>query len=89
VNVPKGILSKIRKVSFIFLWSGNCASEGIPLVKWSKITMPKNLGGWGLKNIYQFSQSLVAKSLWWLTHNSLLWGRVMQSKYIKGISMED
>jgi hypothetical protein len=51
--------------------------------------MPKSIGGWGLKNIYQISQYLAAKIVWWLTHNFSLWGRVMWSKYLNGLSMED
>jgi hypothetical protein len=87
--VPKGILKKIWKKSFQYLWLGNHNSNGIPLVKWLTIVMPKNLGGWGLKNIYLFSQSLAARSLWRLTHNFSLWGRVMRSKYLVGKSMEE
>jgi hypothetical protein len=62
--VPKGILDKIRKKCFIFLWTGKKEKEGPPLVKWSKLARPKEAGGRGLKNIYIFSQALAAKSLW-------------------------
>jgi len=48
------------KISFRFLLSGNREKEGIPLVKWKKIAKPKEMGGWGLKNIGPFGKSLAA-----------------------------
>jgi hypothetical protein len=42
-------------------------------VKWSGIGTPKNLGGWGLKNIFHFTQSLAAWSLWRLILNNGIW----------------
>jgi hypothetical protein len=44
--------------------------------------MPRELGKWGIKNIYRFCISLATKFLWRLIHKNLLWGRVMASKYI-------
>lgn len=82
VVAPKGILTKICKISFQFLWSGPCVSGGIPLVKWSHVALPKELGGWGLKNIYTFAQALADKSLWRFIQNNSLWGRVLKSKYL-------
>jgi hypothetical protein len=58
--IPKGTLTKIKKISFMLLWFGSHSSRGLPLVKWSGIGTPKNLGGWGLKNIFHFTQSLAA-----------------------------
>jgi hypothetical protein len=63
--------------------------DGIPLVKWSRFTMPKEMGGWGTNNLFGFVQALVAKFLWRLIHNRMLWGRVLISKYLVGMSFED
>jgi hypothetical protein len=51
--------------------------------------MPKLLEWWGVKNIFWFSKVLVAKSLWRLTQDSMLWGRVMATKYFSGRSVVD
>jgi hypothetical protein len=59
----------------------------MPLVKWSHLAMPKELGLWGIKNINWFCKSLVAKSLWRLIHNSMLWGRILTYKYLGGKSI--
>jgi hypothetical protein len=49
------------------------------LVKWRKFATPKELGGWGLKNIHFFAQALAARSLWSLIDCETLWGCVMKS----------
>jgi len=73
-HVPKSILEKNQE----------CAS----LVKWNTLAKPKNDGGWGLKNIYLFDQALVTKSLWWLLFNEGLWGKIMQQKHLKSLTLE-
>jgi hypothetical protein len=87
VMIQKGLLTKIRKLCFHFLQSGNKEIGGVTLVKWSRTAMPKESGGWGIKNIYWFCKSLAAKSLWRLIHNKMLWSRVMTSKYLSGMTI--
>jgi hypothetical protein len=74
-HVPKGILDHMRKKCYRFLWVGRRVEDDIPLVKWDRIAKPKELGGWGLKNMYAFNQALVAKSLWRMLFNKGLWGK--------------
>jgi hypothetical protein len=50
-HIPKGILEKIRKICFRFLWSGKEGQESIHWMKWKSIARPKEEGGWDLKNI--------------------------------------
>jgi len=47
--IPKGFLTKIRKKCFSFLRTTSNQAEGIPLVKWRVIALPKELGGWGVR----------------------------------------
>jgi hypothetical protein len=47
-----------------FLWlSGkqHREKEGVSLVKWQAVVKPKDLGGWGLKNIHLCGKTLAAK----------------------------
>jgi hypothetical protein len=37
---------------------------GFHLAKWDMITKPKDLGGWGIRNLDWFGRALAAKSLW-------------------------
>ena len=80
--IPKGISMKIRKKYLSFMWTTSKQSEGIPLVKWSTIVLPKSKGGWGIKNTKLFCKALAAKLLWRMVENmDTLWGRAMRSKY--------
>ena len=88
--IPKGILTKIRKKCFTFLWIANKQNNGIPLVKWINIAQPKEIGGWGIKNLPLFTKALEAKSLWRLIQNmDSLWGKVVCSKYCSNMEITD
>ena len=64
--------------------------EGILLIKWRVISLPKELGGWGVKNLELFCKALAAKTLWRLFQNpGSLWGRIILSKYCLGLSLTD
>eukprot|EP00253_Pinus_taeda_P017096 PITA_17096 len=62
--VPKGVLEKIRRICYRFLWAGSKESSVLPWVAWDKLARPKEWGGWGLKRLPEFSLSLAAKSGW-------------------------
>jgi hypothetical protein len=60
--IPKGVLEKIKEhVSNICPGGGGRnGSDGIPLVRWKGLVIPK--GGWGLKNIHLFGKILGNKN---------------------------
>jgi len=62
--IPKGILEKIRKMCFMYLWQGHKDKKVLPWVRWEQIATPKALGGCGLKNISTFSKALTEKCTW-------------------------
>ena len=59
--IPVGIIEKIRKLCFKFLWSGNQNSYGLPWTSWKILESPKSLGGWGLKFPICFSKAILLK----------------------------
>jgi hypothetical protein len=63
-KILKGILTKNQNKCFSYMWLGNRSKEGIPLVKWSRISKPNKLGGWDLKNIYLLGLFLATKFVW-------------------------
>ena len=88
--IPKGILTKIRNMCFSFLWTGSKQIEGIPLVKWKTLARPKELGGWGIKNLELFCKALTTKTMWiFLQNHRTIWGRVILSKYCPGTGLTD
>ena len=87
--IPKGILERIRRICFRFLWSGKKEDQTTPWVNWRRIAVPKGLGGWGLKDIFLFSKALAAKGGWRLVKSSSLWMRVIIQKYLPGERLVD
>jgi len=80
--IPKGILQKLRKKFFSFLWFSNKDSKGVPLARWKILANPKDLGGWGIINSFLFCKYLEAKSQWHIIKNpETPLGRVLISKY--------
>jgi ribonuclease HI len=53
----------------------------------AKIALPKESGGWGLRNLKWFSLSLATKSCWRGLFGDGLWSKVLRKKYLKGIDV--
>eukprot|EP00253_Pinus_taeda_P008065 PITA_08065 len=87
--IPKGVLHKIKQICSRFLWSGAKEASVLPWVAWDKIARPKEWGGWGIKQLVDFSQSLAAKSGWRIITAENLWTRVVKRKYIDPMPLED
>jgi hypothetical protein len=87
VAIPKGILDKIRRLSCRYLWAGHKSHGGFHLASWSSIVVPKNLGGWGLKDIRPFARALAGQNIWRLSQGNSLWSRVLHSKYFANLSI--
>ena len=84
-----GIIEKIRKLCFKFLWSGNQNSYGLPWTSWKILANPKSLGGWGLKVHVVFAKALAAKNVWNIIHGSGLWVKIVVPKYIHPMTILD
>eukprot|EP00253_Pinus_taeda_P029860 PITA_29860 len=87
--IPKGTLHKIKRICSRFLWSGAKEDSVLPWVAWDKIARPKEWGGWGIKNLNDFSTCLAAKSGWRIISTENLWTRVVKRKYIDPMTLED
>ena len=92
-KMPKAISLKIVKLQRMFFWGKSSATQmSCPMVKWSDIELPRQLGGLGVGNIMYKNLILVFK-WWWRFSESdnSLWKRILQSVHdISGIkaSME-
>jgi hypothetical protein len=62
--IPASVLTKLRKLIFNFLWSGCSDHHRQHLCNWQTLAKPKQKGGWGIQNLFHFSQALAANSLW-------------------------
>ena len=87
--IPVGIIEKIRKLCFKFLWSGHKDSAGLPWTSSKTLACPKFLGGWGLKIPVVFAKALAAKHIWNIIHGSGLWVKIAIQKYIHLMNILD
>eukprot|EP00253_Pinus_taeda_P023384 PITA_23384 len=87
--VPKGILRKINRICNKFLWAGAKEEFVLPWVAWDKIARPKAWGGWGIKNLTDFSTSLAAKLGWRIIKMENIWTKVVKRKYIDPTPLEE
>jgi hypothetical protein len=62
--VPRSVLNSIRKLMFNFLWRRNNDSTPLHLCKWEQLSLPNKFGGWGFRNIYEFSKAMAVHMLW-------------------------
>ena len=82
-----GIIDKIRKLCFKFLWSGKHNSYGLPWTSWKILANPKSLGGWGLKFPIVFAKALAAKNVWNIIHGTGLWVKIVVQEYIHPLNI--
>lgn len=80
--IPKGILSKIQQLCCRFLWHGSREGRTFTWVAWEHIALPKECGGWGIKNLECFSRALATKLGWQILTSTSLWTEVILWKYI-------
>jgi len=80
--IPKNIEKKINRLRRPFLWQGNKEKRGYNLVKWDTLTLSRNQGGLGLKNLSLQNSCLLQKWLWrFCTEDRALWRRFIVGKY--------
>ena len=80
-KMPKAIASKIVKLQRRFFWGGSTGENmGCPMVKWSDIELPREMGGIWVGNIMHKNLILLFK-WWWRFSESgnTLWKRILQS----------
>jgi hypothetical protein len=66
--VLKGILERIKKIYFNYLWRGIVEYKKLHLTGWKKISLPSKWGGWGLKYIHSFIQQSAHRMISVETH---------------------
>ena len=66
--LPVSTLTKMDSVRKRFFWQGGSMKKKYHLVKWTKITKPKEKGGLGVKDLRKMNISLLCK-WWWKIEN--------------------
>ena len=69
-------MDSIWNICFNFLWRGLDYHQYFPWIACKRLTIPKELGGWGLKYYPSVSRALAAKGILRLISSDGLWVNV-------------
>ncbi|CAA7018343.1 unnamed protein product [Microthlaspi erraticum] len=87
VLLPRSTLATLDKVSRSFVWGSTADKRKQHLISWSRVCVPKEEGGLGIRNSLHMNTSLIAKVGWRLMNDEKsLWARVVRCKYRVGDS---
>ncbi|KAK6152568.1 hypothetical protein DH2020_012207 [Rehmannia glutinosa] len=81
--LPNTVIDKINRLCRVFLWGKNTSP-----IKWSKVCLPSDEGGLGLRDVHSWNKALLAKILWNIHSKAdSLWVRWVHSFYLKNQSI--
>ena len=81
-ELPASLCKKIQSVLTRFWWDSSNGARKICWVSWDKMTLPKNMGGLGFRDVQVFNQALLAKVGWRIiTNPDSLLAKVLLGKY--------
>jgi len=81
--LPTSIGDEIEKMLNSFWWGAKGENRnGIRWLSWDKLTMRKEWGGMGFRNIYGFDLAMLGKQGWnFLTNPDAMVSRIFKAKY--------
>lgn len=81
-KIPKNVAKELDRLQANFLWGGSEVRKKIHLIKWKEITMDKQKGGLGIRDIGLTNQCMLFK-WWWrfALENDALWKALVCCKY--------
>jgi hypothetical protein len=87
-DITKGLCDQINSMISRFFWAAQDKENKIHWLSWEKLTMEKEKGGLGYKDLYMFNLAMLAKQGWrLLTNPDSLCARVMKAKYYPDCSI--
>ncbi|CAA0808193.1 Uncharacterized mitochondrial protein AtMg00310 [Striga hermonthica] len=86
-RIPKFICDQLLSLVAPFWWGSREGERKLSWVKWSRLTLSKQLGGLGFRDLSKFNQALLGKQAWRvLSEPDSLVSRVLKSKYFPSCS---
>ncbi|XP_012468921.2 uncharacterized protein LOC105787003 [Gossypium raimondii] len=80
-----GLCRDLEAVMARFWWQKKAGKKGLHWCSWKKLSVPKEEGGMGFRDLAKFNIALLAKQGWHLMENlSSLLARLLKAKYYRG-----
>ena len=82
-NLPAKVCDSIDKMIRDFIWGSTEERRRMHMVRWSIVTLPKELGGLGLYSMKYRNEAILAKLCWRLAHEGgKPWANMLLAKYL-------
>lgn len=83
--LPKAVIHELEKLASRYIWNGSTDHKPLALVSWKSVTLPKNEGGLGIRQLDAWNKAAVGKMLWKvINRQDCLWTKWVNSAYLKG-----
>ncbi|CAN1164740.1 Uncharacterized mitochondrial protein AtMg00310 [Linum perenne] len=84
-RLPDQLCIRLNSLMANFWWGQVGTTKKQHWISWSRLSLPKNLGGLDFKDFILFNQALLAKQCWRILQNpELLLSKVLRAKYFDG-----
>ena len=83
LNLPKGILARLKSIMASFLWSAKSGVKKRHWCSWNEISKPKEEGGLGIRKLEDVQKAFRIKQVWQLFQGTSLWSSLFAAKYLK------
>jgi hypothetical protein len=89
-KLPMAVCDDLMRMVRNYWWGSSQAKRKTHWISWDKITMSKDHGGLGFRNVRVFNQALLARQAWrLLTNPNSLCARVLKAKYYPNGVLQD
>ncbi|XP_062089662.1 uncharacterized protein LOC133796198 [Humulus lupulus] len=83
--LPQSVIKEVEKLCMWFLWGHNGSKSNFHLTAWSKVCLPKTLGGLGFGEGSIWNKAMLGKYIWAINHQQeTLWVNWIHAVYLKG-----
>lgn len=86
--IPTHIIRRLKQLSACFIWGGSSTHRKIHLANMKDISIPKQQGGWGIKDLRLFGCALTCRTLWRGIYGCSPWSNIIRQRYMKGKQIE-
>ena len=83
--LPKACINKINSMCSFFLWKGNMEDHQSAKVAWDTVTLTKEQGGLGVKDLHMWNKACAMRLIWIIFfREDSVWAALFKGVVLKG-----